>query len=108
MLFIKSKLTNTYYDDDGNYPFDNSLQIEKINSNLEKCYEIARHKSPESIFFDVSELDSYMTNRVFRHGCFPWHLNDDAYLDISKMIKRTLYSLGAKNCGTDESIEDRD
>lgn len=107
VIFIKSKLACTYYDDDGNYPFENRFQIEKINCNLEKCYQIAEQRSPESIFFDVLELDSYRTNKAFRHGCFPWHLNDGAYLDMSKMIKRNLYLLGAKNNGTDKNIEDR-
>lgn len=107
VIFVKTKLATEYYDNDGCYFFENKFWIENINHNLDKCYEMVEQKSPESIFFDFTELDSYKTNRMFRHGCFPWHLNDGAYLDMSRIIKRKVYSLGVKNSGAGESIKNR-
>ena len=90
IVLIKTKLTEEYYDDSEIYKFENLDKIRKININLERCYEIFESKCPEARVFDFCKLGIYKTNKNFRHGCYPYHLNDEAYGKIAENIKRGL------------------
>lgn len=90
IVLIKTKLTEKYYDDEEIYEFENLDKIRKININLERCYEIFESRCPEAKVFDFCKLDSYKTNKNFRHGCYPYHLNNEVYGKIAESIKRGL------------------
>jgi hypothetical protein len=91
IVLIKTKLSEQYYSQDGVFNFDNLDYIKTVNANLEKCYNILQKKCPMATVIDIEELERYQTSYLFRHGCYPWHLNDALYLKASNFIKKQLY-----------------
>lgn len=67
-------------------------EIRKMNALLDVYYDYFESKCPEATVIDnLPEKDFYYTSQQFRHGCYPWHINQRAYLKISEIILKKLY-----------------
>lgn len=90
IILVKMKLSEKYMENETAYLFDNIKCIRDINTHLERCYEYFVQQCPEALIVEVDKLESYYTDKEFRHGCFPWHLNDTVYKTIAQEIKKAV------------------
>ncbi len=67
-------------------------KIKKMNELLDMYYDYFEAKCPQAAVIDnLSEKDFYYTSQQFRHGCYPWHINQTAYSKISELILEKLH-----------------
>lgn len=67
-------------------------KIKEINGLLDLYYDYFVAKCPGITVIDhLTGKDFYYTSQQFRHGCFPWHINQMAYSKISEMILQKLH-----------------
>ncbi len=90
IVLVESKLTEQYIDRDGRYNFPETEQIRKCNARLQKCYDVMKRMIPGCRVIEIAQMDCYVTGADFRHGCYPWHLGNMAYVKIGEYIKEVL------------------
>lgn len=90
VVIVESKLTEQYIDENGRYDFTDLKEIKKCNERLQKCYDYMKQINPKFRVIPIAQLECYVTNADFRHGCFPWHLGNMAYTKIGEYIKDLL------------------
>lgn len=86
VVLVKMKLTEYYGSYGKEVQFENIDEIREINDLLEDYYSFFVDACPEAIVVDVDDSEWYYTDRQFRHGCLPWHLNEQMYREIRKRI----------------------
>lgn len=67
--------------------FKNVEEIRKINRILEGYYSYIKQNYPEIKYIKAYEVKDYYTDDEYEYGCYPWHLNEWANINISKRIK---------------------
>ena len=87
IVLVKMKLTEFYGDEKNRIKFKNIEDINRINNRLEKMYEYFIQICPKAIVVDVETDKEYYTDEHYRHGCFPWHLNQYMYANIQRKIE---------------------
>lgn len=90
IVIVESKLTEQYMDQNGRYDFPEIEKIRKCNERLQECYDYMKQINPKFRIIPIEQLECYVTNADFRHGCFPWHLGNMAYSKIGEYIKEAL------------------
>lgn len=90
VVIVESKLTEQYVDENGRHDFPDIEKIKKCNERLQKCYDYMKQINPGFRAMPLVQLECYVTNADFRHGCFPWHLGNMAYERIGEYIKEAL------------------
>lgn len=90
VIIVESKLSEQYVDENGRYDFPNIEKIRKCNERLQKCYEYMKRINPKFRAIPLEQMECYVTNADFRHGCFPWHLGNMAYGRIGEYIREAL------------------
>ncbi len=90
VILVKMKLSEKYLENGREHFFDDIEQIRTVNEHLEKCYDYFIRQYPDVFVIDVENLEAYYAAKEFRHGCFPWHLNDDAYKEIARKMNKTV------------------
>ena len=91
IVLVKMKLSEEYGDYDNRQRFDNVDEIRRINEILEGYYQFFILNCPEAILVEVSDSKWYYTDKNFRHGCFPWHLNEYMYREIKDRIEAVIW-----------------
>jgi glycosyltransferase involved in cell wall biosynthesis len=86
LVLVKMKLAERYGLHGREEEFDNIAGIRRQNLIIERCYEFACAHYPDFMVIEVEADDSYFCDSDFRHGCYPWHLNQDMYAKISALI----------------------
>lgn len=92
IILVKMMLTECYCKDEEIYYFDNIEEIKMINEQLRNCYEYFCDRCPEAKIVEVKDIDAYYTDYNYRHGCYPWHLNGNAYGNIKERIMSVVNS----------------
>lgn len=87
VILVKSYLAEKKYDDEGESFFENIDEIRTINNELEKCYDFFANHCRNAQVIEIRQMEEYITDSSFRHGCYPWHLSDFAYGKISSYIE---------------------
>lgn len=90
VVIVESKLTEQYIDENGRHDFTEIKTIRKCNERLQKCYDYIKSGLPECKAIPIAQMECYVTNAEFRHGCFPWHLGNMSYSSIGEYIKGLL------------------
>ncbi len=90
VILVKMKLSEKYLENGREHFFDDIEQIRTVNNYLEKCYDYFIRQYPDVFVIDVENLEAYYADKEFRHGCFPWHLNDGAYKEIARKMNKTV------------------
>ncbi len=68
--------------------------IEKHNRTLDGYYEYFKSCCPGVLdISDLETMEEYYTDKDFRHGRFPWHLNAEVYSAIAKVIRNEIFDL---------------
>lgn len=90
IILVKMKLTELYGDEKKREIFEQVGEIKRINERLEKMYSYFVQVCPNVIVVEVENKQEYYTDEHYRHGCFPWHLNQYMYANIQHEIERFL------------------
>ena len=90
IILVKMKLAQRYGDAKIQYDYEEITRIKEINEILEGYYRFFEENCEEAAIISVEESEWYYTDKGFRHGCYPWHLNDYMYQEIRRMIKEIL------------------
>ncbi|MDD3415206.1 MAG: glycosyltransferase [Lachnospiraceae bacterium] len=90
IVLVKMKLAETHKGETAQY-FEDVMEIRKCNQRLDNCYNYFSEICDGAKIIEVENMDNYVTSSEFRHGCYPWHLNNAVYHDIANMIKTKLF-----------------
>lgn len=90
VILVQMKLAEFYGAFGRDKAFDNIEEIRKVNRFLDSCYTFFLQNCPWCIALDVENEEYFYTDSCFSHGCFPWHLNETAYMEIGKKIRRAV------------------
>ncbi len=88
IILVKMKMSEKYMEDGREFFFPETEKIKKANAGLEECYQYFIRQCPEAIVVEPENLECYYTDKNFRHGCFPWHLNEKAYKAIADEMEK--------------------
>lgn len=108
IILVKTKLAEKYIENGVECPFAEIDEIRNINNQLEKCYTYFEQQCPKALVVDVDNLEYYYADKAFRHGCFPWHLNDSCYREIAKEIKKKTDYQKYKQMVIEEQLESKE
>ena len=86
IIMVRMLLAEQYGDEEHREYFDEIDEIREINRQLNQLYDSVEAAIPEIITISVEEMEEYYTDREFRYGCYPWHLNELVYSEIGKKI----------------------
>lgn len=90
IIVIKSFLTEAYENDNQELKeFHDISTIKKINMMLKEYYDFFVANMPEVHVIDIDKT-YYFTDINFKHGGFPWHLNDKAYWSMRTQIHKLI------------------
>lgn len=70
--------------------FDNIEEIRAVNRILNHYYDYFETKCHGVHVIDVADQDFYYTDESFRYGCYPWHLNENAYTMLIKILREKM------------------
>lgn len=91
IVLVKMKLAQKYGDQNKKVMFENQCKIKRINQRLDKYYDFFSLNCPEALCVEVENSTLYYTDKNFKHGCYPWHLNSYMYLEIRDRIKEAIW-----------------
>lgn len=86
IFLIRMKLAEHYGDTMEKKLYEEIDRIRKINIILDNYYDYFTDKCRNVISIYVQGRPDYYTDKEFRHGCYPWHLNEEIYQCIGKEI----------------------
>ena len=91
IVLVKMKLAEEFGNQEVRTKFDNLSEIRRLNQQLEKYYIFFHINCPEALIVEVVDSELYYTDENFKHGCYPWHLNEYMYLEIKERIKEAIW-----------------
>lgn len=92
IILIRSKLSEYYGEKERECMFDNVGQIRKINCLLDEYYDYFKEKCRNVKEIVIENEKNFYTDKNFRHGCYPWHLNEDIYKEIGILVRKMIES----------------
>lgn len=88
VYLVKSKLMKQYGTMTHKLWFPKIGQIKKVNEILEGYYDFfARHFAGIHVI-ELLDDQYFYTDEDFRHGCYPWHVNENFYFRQAQMLER--------------------
>lgn len=92
VIVVENYLTEAYSDGNAVFPFEDMAAIQKINGILNKYYRYIKDKYPQMIVVEAYKAERYCTDIKYEYGCYPWHLNEWANIEIARMITQAISS----------------
>ncbi len=87
VILVKSYLSEKIQKNDGSVEiFENVDLIKKINFLLSEKYKFFIENAPDVLVIEMKSDSYFYTDENFRHGCYPWHLNNKEYWKIRTNI----------------------
>lgn len=86
IFLIRMKLAEYYGNTVEKKLYKEIDKIRKINVILDNYYDYFTDKCRNVTGIYVQDMPDYYTDEEFRHGCHPWHLNEEVYRCIGKNI----------------------
>lgn len=91
VFMIKSFLSERYSDGAQTFYYDELEQIQKTNNLLKQYYSFIEKRFPDIRSIEVSLPDNYnCTDINYEFGCFPWHLNEWANIQIAESVSKEI------------------
>lgn len=85
VILVKNYLSEYILKKDGTLTrFDDAQEIRRINGLLEKKYHYFEEHAKGVLVWETKKDDYYYTEKQFKHGCYPWHLNNKEYCKIAE------------------------
>lgn len=84
VILVKNYLSEKIIDENGTIIFfDDIGQIKEMNLILKYKYDFFVQHAQGIIVVESIGDEYYYTDKNFKHGCFPWHLNNKEYCKIA-------------------------
>lgn len=84
VILVKNYLSERIIKENGTSEFFEDIEkIQQMNQSLEYKYDFFVKNAPGVIVFETLDDAYYYTDKYFKHGCFPWHLNNKEYCKIA-------------------------
>lgn len=96
VVIVEMKLSEQYVDENGRHDFKEIGKIRECNERLQTCYDYIKQINNAFRVIPVAQMECYVTDADFRHGCFPWHLGNMSYVKIGEYIKEALQNENTK------------
>ena len=91
IILVKNYLSEKIVNENGEtIEFGNVEDISRINQLLKYKYDFFEKHAEGIIILETVNDEYYYTDQKFKHGCFPWHLNDREYSKIAEDLMRIL------------------
>ncbi len=91
IILVKNYLSENILDENGKLtPFENIDEIRMQNQILEKKYNYFSEHMQGVLVWETKDNAFYYTDKFFKHGCYPWHLNNKEYCAISQCMMTLL------------------
>lgn len=91
VILVKNYLAEHILGEDENLiTFANIHEIRLINESLERKYNYFIEHAQGVIVWETENDCYYYTDSNFKHGCYPWHLNNKEYCAISQCLMNLL------------------
>ena len=94
IVLVRMVLAEQYEEDDSIRDFPEKETLSKINQKLEECYDYFSGLNENIQDISVKQLPYYKTSSTFRHGCYPYHLGNEAYQLLAEEIGGQLEKCG--------------
>lgn len=91
VVLVRMKLASQYGDINQRKTFGNIEWIKQMNTILDSYYSFFEKNCPEAIVVEVEDSEYFYCDGEFRHGCYPWHLNDYMYQEIKDRIVKSIW-----------------
>lgn len=91
VVLIKTFLAEHYGEYGPEHQFDNMEAIRHSNTIIEACYSFFESNFPGIHAVSIPDALNF-SDTSFKHGCFPWHLNDFCYYAITDSIRDYILS----------------
>ena len=88
IVLVKMKLAEQYGDYAERRYYENVEEIRKINKILDEYYAFFEERFPGVKVIDCCHGMYFYTDKDFRFGCVPWHLNENFYVYHAQQIER--------------------
>lgn len=89
IFMVKNFLMEQYGDGTKKSYFKNINEIKKTNDILDKYYHFIESEFPDIRVVDVNRENMYYyTDVKYEFGCFPWHMNEWANIQIAECISK--------------------
>lgn len=84
VVLVKNYLSEYILEKEGTLTrFENAQEIKRINEILKKKYQYFTEHAKGVLVWETEKDDYYYTEKQFKHGCYPWHLNNKEYCKIA-------------------------
>lgn len=90
IFLIRMKLAECYGDQAKRIVYEEIEDIKRVNNILDAYYNYFCDRCRNVIEIHVQDKADYYTDSEFRHGCYPWHLNEGVYQSIAHDIMKYL------------------
>lgn len=87
VILIKMLLADKYGEKENLKPYSDE-NIKKTNNGLQKYYEYFSQCYKDFPCLNIADSEYFYTDKFYRHGCYPWHLNIDMYKELYTLIKK--------------------
>lgn len=91
IILVRMKLSEHYGQVGKEEIYPEVEVIRKVNDLLDSYYDYFMKQCPEAQeIANFEDEPFYYTFSQFRHGCYPWHLSQPTYSEISRLIEEKL------------------
>lgn len=86
VILVKNFLSEHYGLRGKEFPFANVEKIQLANKLINDCYSFFLQNYPGVYVVKPESEEFQYTFQHFRHGCYPWHYNNEYYFSIGDQI----------------------
>jgi len=90
IILVKNYLAESYGTEECQTIFCNIREIRQLNAMIGDCYAYFEANYPGIRIIDLNDFYFVYSDRDFRHGCAPWHYNQDYYVALRDKILKCL------------------
>ena len=90
IIMVKNFLAEKFGTPGDQKTYDNIDEIRQKNAIIGKCYTFFEANFPDIKTIDIGKRDICYSDEYFRHGCAPWHYNQDYYAEVRSLILESI------------------
>ena len=86
IILVKNYLSEVYFDEEKEKEFNNITQIKQLNLVIDECYKFFEKNCSGIKVIELRDSKEFYSDKNFRHGCVPWHYNQEYYSVVKDRI----------------------
>ena len=90
IILLRMKLAEFYGVSGKETRYENYEYIQKVNAVLDGYYDYFEELVPMAVSIELEHEEYFYTDVHFKYGCYPWHLNNDAYYSITQKLQNVI------------------